>query len=429
MAPFHFNNVLDHSAVSQQIVSPEWAELTNPNNWDEVQFTDVIANEVEAPWDEISVAPEQCPQDNATLPVNDLRLQEGRVMLGRLAMLHNEILSRIILPMMDFVSITRFSQTCSFAHLLVAQNLEYHILLTHVPKIFPVLRSLHLHAWTSLRDLVLELQQNKCRGCGENGTHIFLPTVERVCSNCLRHNQGFWSIVLQDAKQCFRLENRDLARIPRFRDLSTVFDLRAVRNFVFGPAPSLQLVAVKSALKQAVKVYGSAEAIQALAEEELPGPANSSTWQLVQPVLYAYLRQATLGAIPGDPTKPPLTAPPKDVQFNNAIAEISERVHLNVANISYPYVPRGQKRAIQLYKCKGCSWIVDHFTVKEDHLDYMGIPTWSRKADVDRAMVGATFVTYTKVELREHARSCLGAGLRMYRRRLQQDNPNGPFDI
>ncbi|KAJ6112154.1 F-box domain cyclin-like protein [Penicillium sp. IBT 18751x] len=422
----HISKLMRAAIVSLLIGLPDWAERTNPYQWDRVEFMDLVSHEVRAPLEEITVPPEQCPHDTFTVPIRVERLPEDRAKLGNLALLPNDVLAGIILPMMDYVSVSRFCQTCSFAYRLVAGNSDYRVLLTQVPKIFPVLRALRLHSWVSLKDLSLELHQSKCRGCGENGTHLFLPTVERVCSNCLRYNQGFWTIYLQEAQRCFNLENRDLARRPRFRDLFNLFDLYAVPYFALESAQQRVFVAVRSALRQALKVHGSVEAIDLIAETQSLDPTNpSSTSQRVETHLYAHLRHATLGTLPHDPTQPPPTEPPKDVRCNTIVAEITDRVYHNAANVSFPFVPRGQSKAVQLYTCKGCAGIVDRFKVMPDHREYMRIPSWCGEAEVRRAMVGATLIAYTEAELVKHARSCLGAGLRMYRYQVLENHPGG----
>ncbi|KAJ5297146.1 ATP-dependent RNA helicase eIF4A [Penicillium atrosanguineum] len=426
MTSSHIIKLMKAAIVSFLIGTSDWTERTNPDQWNRIEFMDLVSKEVRAPLEEITVPPEQCPRDTFTVPIHVERLPEDRAKLGHLAMLPNDILAGIILPTMDYVSVSRFCQTCSFAYRLVARNNEYRVLLAQVPKIFPVLRALRLHLRVSLKDILLELHQSKCRGCGENGTNIFLPTVERVCSNCLRYNQGFWTIYLQEAQRCFNLENRDLARIPRFRDLFNLFDLYAVPYFPLEPARHRAFVAVRSALQQALKVHGSAEAIDVMAEAQLLDPTNpSSTSQQVETHLYAHLRQATLGTLPRDPTQPPPTEPPKDVRYNTIVAEITDRAYHNTANVSFPYVLRGHSEAVQLYTCKGCAGIVDRFKVMPNHREYMRIPNWCGEADIRRKMVGATFITYTEAELVEHARSCLGAGLRMYRYQLLENHPGG----
>ncbi|KAJ5120149.1 hypothetical protein N7448_010818 [Penicillium atrosanguineum] len=388
MTSSHIIKLMKAAIVSFLIGTSDWTERTNPDQWNRIEFMDLVSKE--------------CPRDTFTVPIHVERLPEDRAKLGHLAMLPNDILAGIILPTMDYVSVSRFCQTCSFAYRLVARNNEYRVLLAQVPKIFPVLRALRLHLRVSLKDILLELHQSKCRGCGENGTNIFLPTVERVCSNCLRYNQGFWTIYLQEAQRCFNLENRDLARIPRFRDLFNLFDLYAVPYFPLEPARHRAFVAVRSALQQALKVHGSAEAIDVMAEAQLLDPTNpSSTSQQVETHLYAHLRQATL------------------------VAEITDRAYHNTANVSFPYVLRGHSEAVQLYTCKGCAGIVDRFKVMPNHREYMRIPNWCGEADIRRKMVGATFITYTEAELVEHARSCLGAGLRMYRYQLLENHPGG----
>jgi hypothetical protein len=87
-------------------------------------------------------------------------------------------------------------------------------------------------------------------------------------------------------------------------------------------------------------------------------------------------------------------------------------------------VPRGEEKAEKRYLCAGCGWVVGHFTVRPDHLEYMGIDPNAERSAAQRIMVGRTFISYDRDELLEHSRSCLGAGLRMWRRWVLSTHPD-----
>lgn len=405
-------HVLDSAVVSTQIQSPCWAERTSPDNWEPAELMDLLAQEVEAPLDDINI-----PIDFFQFTPKMETVDVNRTSMGRFSLLSEDILTGIIIPLLDYESVSNFSQTCYHARVLVSHDKILPILFKHCHKVFPVLYALRLHWLVSIKDLILELQYSKCRGCGENGTHLFLPTVQRVCANCLRYNRAFWPISLHDAKECFSLKDNDMFDIPIFRNTRTGLN----PGHPIEPVLPRYLVAVKSALKLALKVHGSRTKIDILANKPAPVPGQESTTrQLVDVHFYGYLRRALLDTLPCDPTQAP--AP---LTHESAVAESCyERIHLQTASISFPYVPRGEEKAEKRYLCAGCGWVVGHFTVRPDHLEYMGIDPNAERSAAQRIMVGRTFISYDKDELLEHLRSCLGAGLRMWRRWVLSTHPD-----
>lgn len=415
MAPSHWNNFLDAFAVSTQIASPNWAFRTNPDNWEDRELMDLLGQEVGAPLDDINTSLDRVP----LMPSPEF-IDPHRTSMGNLSRLSEHLLTGSIVPLMDYASIYNLSLTCYRARAVLSQNEILPILFRHCSKVFPALYALRLHDRVSIKDLILELQYGKCRSCGENGTHLFLPTVERVCSNCLRHNRAFWPISLHDAKQCFGLEHQDFRVMPAFRNTRAELAVDHLAWYGFPPdiVPKY-LVAVKSALTHALKVHGSVETLAGLQSADLN--RDSSTQDIVNVHFYRYLRRALLGTLPCDPTQAPAQPTHESV-----IAEsCSERIYLGTASISFPYVPRGEERAEKRYKCIGCEWVIDHFAVCPDHLEYMGIAPNAPAHMYTGIMVGRTFISYNRDELREHWRSCLGAGLRMWRRWVLSEHPDG----
>jgi len=421
MPPFPWQCDLDADTVSAQIEDPNWPFRTDPDNWEEPELMHLVGEEINEPLDAILVntgfpmpaAPESLDLDRANL---------GN--FGYFASLPEHLFTWTIMPLMDYKSILALGQTCYHARVLVSQHSMLRLLLKHCPNVFPALHALGIIYWSSIKHVIVELQSSKCRGCGETGTYLFLPTIERVCSNCLRRNPAFWPIALYDAIACFALEDQDLSDMLIFRNTRRVWLLSPYPGAYYSrEVEHRYLVAVKSALQKALKIHGSREKIETLADVDLSEPGTeSSTEEQVSVQFHRHVRRAVLGQLPCDPTQVG-----QRPTIESTIAEsCDERIYSGTATIGFPHVPRGEETAVKFYRCLGCDWIIDHFTVCPDHLAYMGICPWWKPNRFNGVLMGRVYISRNKDELLEHARSCLGAGLRMWRQwdlSGRQDDP------
>ncbi|RSL68918.1 hypothetical protein CEP54_002504 [Fusarium duplospermum] len=176
--------------------------------------------------------------------------------LGMLDTLPPEILISI-LEYLDFQSLCRLTLVCLRGKLVVESMRAYREVRIFAGNVLAALGKTRLLKYHSVALLQQMLRSSKCASCFDFGGFLFLPTCEKVCFECLYHNQGLHMMTLNTAKKCFDLTDRQLKSIPTLFSIPGTYNVRnhITRKRVF------RLVCVKQAKQLALQVHGSPESV------------------------------------------------------------------------------------------------------------------------------------------------------------------------
>jgi hypothetical protein len=97
----------------------------------------------------------------------------------------------MILLELDVASVDMARLVNSHFRALVESLPAYKLLKEHAYHTLCVIRKTGLASTITIGALFAEFCQPSCRGCGEFGPFLFLPTVQRCCENCLQENGDF----------------------------------------------------------------------------------------------------------------------------------------------------------------------------------------------------------------------------------------------
>lgn len=401
---------LSSAQVSDLLKNPRWDEFTDLRNWHEGALMILLAQDSE---EDASAFVSTIHRIYSHPMPNDI--EDGPLpapgdpvgVLGSLQRLPLEIIWKI-LERMDTGTFLRFAQTSRRARALCKQHSVFKAIAEYMPMMWLTLKGVGLHKWISVGALCEEIQQPKCRSCGENGHFFFMATSERICSNCLVSNPAYWCISLYDAKMAFALEDDDFRRLPVFIDPQLAYQqsgppLRLAQRDLFVP--------IKPALKFAIEAHGSRDAMRVVAERDaLDRFFDRTTNEEIRGFLHRYWRDIFLGKLPCDPSQV------IDVHRDLIKAQSLYDVDVRKCATYLPFLPPRAQEPVKLYKCRGCASIVDQSPIQPEHMKYMG------DADLDvtqsgylRMLRGRARKVHTWEELREHIPKCLGSGLKMWK--------------
>lgn len=414
--------------VSLIIQSRGYRKLTDPSQWNQIILASVVAEFVGKDADVYLSTGHfgELPDPNNSRVAHDYEALLTNPMsdaLGNLRRLPREILWMII-EYLDLQSCLRFSQTCRMLRDFCQENTCYKVVHRYISWFLLILKSLGLQYWITVRGLCEEVQQPKCRSCGSNGHLLFLPTCERICTNCLWYNPAYWCIPLSEAQIAFDLANNDFLHLPIFRD-------RRHKFVTGGPHFALNnpgfLVPIKSALQFSIEAHGSRDNMKAAAEQDAVDNKtfNRTTSEEVRGFLHRFWRDTVLEKLPCDPTQ--VATVSKDLVKAQSLFDLD----ICKASSLVFYLPKeghGQY-LVPFYRCKGCSYVLDHFDIMPDHRAYMGDGDQNVTPDAyERILRGRARMVHTWEELRAHIPKCLGCGIMMWRHRVHSLVPP-PTDL
>ncbi|VTT55865.1 unnamed protein product [Fusarium fujikuroi] len=133
--------------------------------------------------------------------------------LGILDRLPLEILY-MLLGRLDIQSITSFVRVSFRGNSYIESLRAYRDLVTFAPQTLMALGKTGLLNLHSVTELHAALRQERCASCVEYGAFLFLPTCERCCWECLRHNPLLRVLPSKEAKRYFGLSERHIRQLP-----------------------------------------------------------------------------------------------------------------------------------------------------------------------------------------------------------------------
>lgn len=409
--------------VSRIIESPTFAKVSDISKWDEKLLFNLVAecalskdlgtylatqrNRLPHPLD--------CEVDDDAH--NALLTSSTDNTLGDLGRLPSESLWMVI-ENMDLQSFLRFAQTNRMLRNFCQKSVRYRIVTLFLPWTLLALKAAGLQFWISVRGFCEELQQPKCRSCGRNGHLLFLPTCERICTNCLMYNPAYWCVKPVEAAVAFDLVPSDFLRLPVFHDHGMRFLAQGNETLLTLNDPGF-LVPIKSALAYSIEVHGSRLNMKFAAEEEASDQWRDRTGsEEVRSFLHRFWRDTSLKQLPGDRSQVPKLS--KELVMAQSLMTIDPR---KASTILHYVPPRCKYPFIRLFRCKGCIFVTDHFDIMPDHKKYMGDGDLDvTPSEYERILRGRVRMVHTWEELQAHLPKCLGAGLLLWRYRVHQLN-------
>ncbi|KAJ5930051.1 hypothetical protein N7466_005544 [Penicillium verhagenii] len=382
-----------NATVSSRLTNAQWEEFTNPTLWDPELLQSVIA--IDHIIDlKVGGASRRIPrvEEKAIIDPNGL---------GILKLLSLEVLYEII-DHMDFTTISKFSQTCHYAHTAVKHHPSHRVLAEHCPSLCKTVDRLGLGYWNSLRNFRAELHFPNCRSCGSSGAYIFLPTCERICINCCENNKDYWCIMIDEALDAFALETVDLFHIPIVQLSTMVYRMRAFPNAV---KQSGYYCPVKCGVEAGIKRWGSRQMMQIQGDHLSPDKhPDVSSAELRDGELFRLYRSVEP---PPDILTWPVQKPRPPYKNHNPLFS-------NIA-LPFPYAKYLTAEPERHFLCRGCLWLGERTTRPDPAmLSYMCLPLGLNDTEVSVELRQRARTARTWPQMTIHAIDCLGCGVLMW---------------
>lgn len=180
--------------------------------------------------------------------------------LGQLEKLPTEMLV-LVLHQLDFQTLSRALRVCSRIKTMVELVRPYQQVMQHAPKLLTALAKTNLIGRYPASRILQALETSRCASCSEFGAFLYLPTMDKVCFECLYQNRSFWVIPRAQTKKYFGLTKRQVGRLPAMRSIHGTY-------VVGGPERThkrnYQLVSVGHAKQLGLDVHGSPEELAKL---------------------------------------------------------------------------------------------------------------------------------------------------------------------
>lgn len=182
---------------------------------------------------------------------------------GTLDTLTIELL-HIILSLVDFQSLSRFTRVCHQAKTTVESLPSYHAMMKHASTALVALSRTELITFHTAATVHAALLSDKCLSCQKYGAFLFLPTCERCCHECLITQGSLRVITIRKARTYFGVSRKNLRQIP------TMLSMAMTSYVTYQTHPTrLRLVSVKQARKLGISVHGSQEAMEGVGVSKL----------------------------------------------------------------------------------------------------------------------------------------------------------------
>lgn len=217
------------------------------------QFNRIVMDKLE------SLSYEQIWSDKWTKPVKRerrLRILDNETLdlrypsfeLGKLAVLHPEILTMILLEV-DLKTLISFRAVNRKASIVINAIHEYKMLLTMGGLAKDFALSIGELPWISCKDLYAVMTKPSCSRCGQFASHVYLLTCERACLPCLGYRNDFLPLSPAHAQHEFGISQKIVKRLPR-----------AMHAWSYRTgAKVFRLIDRTSAFHEGIKLHGSYE--------------------------------------------------------------------------------------------------------------------------------------------------------------------------
>lgn len=255
--------------------------------------------------------------------------------LGSLDRLPPEVLV-MILDYLDFLSLSRISQTSLLGKDIVEGMAAYRDMMQHAPESLTALGRTGLLSFHSASLLHQTLRSRMCVSCYDSGAFLLLPTCERVCFECVYRNSALRVMRVNDAKAVFGLKEVHLRKIPILRNIPREYGVR----YSASQRKRLRLLNVKQVKQLAIRVHGSCEALNRCAPKYPGSDARRKGWMLLA------LHSA------------PLEIPGSDMSKLREQKNLSEDEFGGVATIRFPFLSPCGADSGRL--CRGCEVTFEH---------------------------------------------------------------------
>src|SRR5947207_2495814 len=176
---------------------------------------------------------------------------------GSLDSLPLELLHQVF-NYLDFRTLFNVVCTSTRGRLLVESLPAYKDVLTHSCPALTALARTELITYHPASRVHAALKSEKCMNCTDYGPFLYLPTCERCCLNCLRHERSLRMMTPSIATKCFAITSRDLHQVSAMISIPGTYILR---NKVTH-RKRIRLVSARQARELGRSVHGSQESLE-----------------------------------------------------------------------------------------------------------------------------------------------------------------------
>ncbi|EEQ28073.1 hypothetical protein McanCB56680_007125 [Microsporum canis] len=256
---------------------------------------------------------------------------------GLLGHLPLEILHHT-LNILDFQSLSRLLCVSRRSRSIVESLPAYRDLMKYTPDTLKALSETCLISFHSAEKLYTVLKSETCISCREFGPFLFLPTCDRCCYECLHYNQSLWVIPPSLAKQCFKLTQRDLKKIPLMQSIPGVYDI-AHKDLRRG---RLTLVSVKLVKEFAIRINGSVPTIDTSIRH------NMSDRVIKKMHTIKWFQETPLQPLPDNPSRLPSNG------------NVPDNGYGGMASMEFPSLLPNKVLEHGIW-CRGCDWTFEQY--------------------------------------------------------------------
>ncbi|OAA55075.1 F-box domain-containing protein [Niveomyces insectorum RCEF 264] len=309
--------------------------------------------------------------------------------LGVLDQLPPEIMMAI-LSLLDLQSTARFASVCFLGRSPAHASRAYRDVVAFALEALFALKRLGLAGAHSVADLHAALCAERCTSCNDYGVFLFLPTAERCCWECVRHNPQLRLLSLRDAKRFFVLSKRSVDELPRIHVIPGEYGLAQKPA-----AAQCVLTTVAAARALGIREHGSLDKLAgALLKRYTTGTRTGASLLSLGRFLQRGPRPVAQG---------------QDICLLPTLANIPDDRFFGMASLPFPFLsPRGH---IELgLWCEGCSCTLRQYSVSRVRGDVLKalVPPES-KCHPTTVLMGLERRAYPRKAFLRHIKHCYGA--------------------
>jgi len=177
--------------------------------------------------------------------------------IGLLDTLPLELL-HIVLEVLDFRSLSRFTRVCRQGKSIVESLPAYRDLIKYAFTALVALSRTDLIIHHSAASIHKALLSKKCVACDEFAPFLYLPTSERCCYECLHRDRSLRLITSGTARKCFGLTPKALRLIPSMVSIPGTYSV----GHSITHRKRIRLYSLKQSKVLGVAQHGSVEAME-----------------------------------------------------------------------------------------------------------------------------------------------------------------------
>ena len=106
---------------------------------------------------------------------------------------------------------------------------KFKLIMDHAEPLLKAMMALGVAEYFTSVDLHAQLTTPNCAECENPAEFFSMLRCERVCTQCLRHNDRFFPVTLSIASECCALSPAQLARLPQVKTVPGTYTMKSLR--------------------------------------------------------------------------------------------------------------------------------------------------------------------------------------------------------